>query len=478
MRHEDLQIKVPALLHLSRLGYSYLTGDRLRLREQKTNILTDVLQEATERINGIRITPERFGCLMDDLQSQLDTDDLGRQFYGTIRDGWNGLRLIDYEHPENNQFQSASELACGRGAGSFRPDITLFVNGLPLAMIEVKTGERPGGLLAEYDRMLERIHSREGRRYLQCAQVWAFSDDHEDDPAGFLPAEGTFFATVMTDDFPLYAIRGKRSGIQPRLLPVTPEEERRILEDNGIRDRPHTRSFQRSLSSRKPTHRMLSTLFHPERFLFLLRYGIRYVQETDPAGREYMTRRMLTTDQLSVLRSLTGKAKRGYRNWTFPFCGAAGEEAANASLIALLRDLESGAGLYWISPDETELLRDQASLRSCGVSCTRYEEATDGQVMMLAAESDLETALQETEKRSFTGRSIFILPEPVIQYGQRDALPAGLRKADPDAILITRITNRMPESSSALLFSALAGGALYCYMMTGTEKRAENPARI
>ena len=82
MRHEDLQIKVPALLHLSRLGYSYLTGDRLRLRERKTNILTDVLQEATERINGTRITPERFGCLMDDLQSQLDTDDLGRQFYG------------------------------------------------------------------------------------------------------------------------------------------------------------------------------------------------------------------------------------------------------------------------------------------------------------------------------------------------------------------------------------------------------------
>ena len=104
LRREDLQIKVPALLYLSRLGYQYLTGTQLRSRDRNTNILTDTLRETAERINGTRLTPEDFGRLTGDLQSQLDADDLGKQFYGTIRNGWNGLRLIDYEHPENNSF--------------------------------------------------------------------------------------------------------------------------------------------------------------------------------------------------------------------------------------------------------------------------------------------------------------------------------------------------------------------------------------
>ena len=468
MRPEDLRIKVPALLHLSRLGYHYLTGAPLHLRDRKTNILTDSLRETAEQINGIRISPEQFDRLMEELRSQLDADDLGKRFYGTIRNGWNGIQLIDYEHPENNLFQSASEVACGSGAGSFRPDITLFVNGLPLAMIEVKTGERSGGLLTEYDRMQERIRSREGRRYLQCAQIWAFSDDHEDAAGRFLPTEGTFFATVMADDFPVYAVREKHTAIYSRLLPENREEEHLVLEDNGIMARPHTRSFQRSLSPRKATHRMLTSLFHPERFLFLLRYGIRYIQETDPAGRELMTRRMLTTDQLSALRALPEKAKRGYRNWTVPSCGAAGEEAANASLIALLQDLEPEARLYWVSPDEAELQRNRAVLSACGVPCARYEEITDGQVILLAAKSDPQTVLQEPEEYSFTGRRVFILPQPVPKYGQRNVLSTGLRKADPDAILITRTTNRMPEGYPALMLSARADGGLYYYTVART----------
>ena len=470
LRREDLQIKVPALLYLSRLGYQYLTGTQLRSRDRNTNILTDTLRETAERINGTRMTPEDFGRLTGDLQSQLDADDLGKQFYGTIRNGWNGLRLIDYEHPENNLFQSASELACGSGAGSFRPDITLFVNGLPLAMIEVKSGVRSGGLLTEYDRMQERIRSREGRKYLQCAQIWAFSDDQEDAAGRFQPTEGTFFATVMADDFPVYAVRETHTGIYSRLLPENREEECRILEDNGIMTRPHTRAFQRSLSPRKPTHRMLTSLFHPERFLFLLRYGIRYIQETDPAGRELVTRRMLTTEQLSGLKALTGKAKRGYRNWTVPSCGAAGEEAANASMITLLQELEPEARLYWISHDETELRREQTAFRFCGIPCARCEKDADRQMMFLATESDLKTVLQKTGEDRFTGRRVFLLPQPVPKYRQGTVLLTELRKAYPEAVLITRTTNRIPEGSSAFLLSARTDGTLYYYATVQQEK--------
>ena len=457
-RTEDLEMKIPALLHLSRLGFFYLSRDQLRFRDRKTNILPDVLMAAAERINGATFSAERCSRLMEDLQALLDAEDLGKAFYGTVRDGWEGVRLIDFKNPENNLFQSAAELSCGSGAGSFRPDITLFVNGLPLAMIEVKTGARPRGLQAEYDRMLERSRGEGGRRYLQCAQVWAFSDGRGDEPDRLLPMDGAFFAAVMTDGFPLHTLRGGRAVLR-RTLTRNEEEERRILKDAGIGQSPHTLAFRRGLSPEKPAHRMLTALFSPERFLFLLRYGIRYMRETDPAGKEYLTRRMLTIPQLSALRSLPGKAARGWLNWTLPPFGAAGEQAVNASLAALLRDLAPEARLYWVSADEEELRRDLSSLRSCGVSCAPREGAAEAQLKLLTAVGDPQGWLGEAGEREFTGPRVFVLPRIPPRYGQKGSFPARLRRADPGAVLVTRNTERAPEGGGNVAI-LLAAGAI------------------
>ncbi len=50
------------------------------------------------------------------------------------------LRFIDWETPSNNRFHVSAELSVRRegGDGHRRPDIVLFVNGLPLVVIEVK----------------------------------------------------------------------------------------------------------------------------------------------------------------------------------------------------------------------------------------------------------------------------------------------------------------------------------------------------
>ena len=433
VRRENLEMKIPALLHLSRLGYEYLSRKQLRRRDRKTNILPDAVRAAAERINGIPVPEETFARLMEDLQSQLDADDLGSAFYRTLRNGWRGLRLIDFEHPENNRFQSAAEMACGSGAGSFRPDITLMINGFPLAMIEMKTRDHARSLQAEYDRMAERFRNKEMRRFLQCTQIWAFSDDHADDPGRLLPVEGSYFATVMTEAFPLYAVRDRRARTERLPRARNPEEEQRILEDNGIQAKPSAGGFRRSLSPGKPAHRMLTTLFRPERFLFLLRYGIQYVQDAESAGKRRMIRRMLTAEQLAMLEALVRKAKRGYRNWSAPFCGAAGTDAANASMIALVQDLAPGAELYWVSNDETELQRDRGALESCGVSSAQGEDATEAQVTLMTADKEPEES---------GGRKIFILPQMIRAYGQKTDFRARLRRRFPDAILITRTTRQ------------------------------------
>jgi type I restriction enzyme R subunit len=48
------------------------------------------------------------------------------------------VRLIDFEHPENNDFLAVNQFTVVEGQHSRRADIVVFVNGLPLAVIELK----------------------------------------------------------------------------------------------------------------------------------------------------------------------------------------------------------------------------------------------------------------------------------------------------------------------------------------------------
>ena len=75
-RGEDIRMKIPALLHLTRLGYEYLPG-RSGGWDPETGILTEVLRTAVEKINGAEISDESARRLTEDLRELLGEDDLG-----------------------------------------------------------------------------------------------------------------------------------------------------------------------------------------------------------------------------------------------------------------------------------------------------------------------------------------------------------------------------------------------------------------
>ncbi len=60
--------------------------------------------------------------------------------------GWDGgrqqsVQFIDWEHPDKNTFTAVSQfkVECPGGKGSIRPDITLFINGIPVVVVECKS---------------------------------------------------------------------------------------------------------------------------------------------------------------------------------------------------------------------------------------------------------------------------------------------------------------------------------------------------
>ena len=134
--NENSRVKIPAILHLARLGYNYLSLSDFRWDEQ-TNIFTDIFEENIIRINNNEIEPGDVKRILEDITLALDNEDLGEAFYKMLT-STSGTKLIDFEHFEMNDFHVVTELTCKYGDEEFRPDITLLINGMPLALIEVK----------------------------------------------------------------------------------------------------------------------------------------------------------------------------------------------------------------------------------------------------------------------------------------------------------------------------------------------------
>jgi hypothetical protein len=123
--NENSRVKIPAILHLCRLGYSYVSLKDAAW-DGSTNIFPKIFSESLMRINpdAPDLDPKR---ILDELSLALDGDDLGKAFYDKLA-ATSGIRLIDFDKPENNSWHVATELPCVNGEDEFRPDITLLVN--------------------------------------------------------------------------------------------------------------------------------------------------------------------------------------------------------------------------------------------------------------------------------------------------------------------------------------------------------------
>lgn len=146
--NEATRVQMPALVHLTRIGYTYfgkisedMSGS---VFDPDTNILIRIFKEQFAKLN-----PDHAGeaeAMLRTIRQELDNDDIGESFYKRLK-AISPVRLIDFEHPENNTYHCTAEFTCKRDEDEFRPDITLFVNGLPLVFIEVKKPNNIGGMV-------------------------------------------------------------------------------------------------------------------------------------------------------------------------------------------------------------------------------------------------------------------------------------------------------------------------------------------
>ncbi len=203
--NEITRVQVPALMHLAKLGYDFIPTNSEENKpnlDTATNILTDSFTQAFEKLNPTKNAKEA----LNEMKKRLNYGDLGKEFYEYLIKSEH--QIIDFDNPNNNLYEMMAELPYK----SFRSDITLFINGLPLVNIEVKQPLAIQGIKDEKDRHIKRYTNPENRVFYNLTQIWLFSDNlpyNENNPD-----EGVFYSTSYSPIFQRF-IEADRLDITP-----------------------------------------------------------------------------------------------------------------------------------------------------------------------------------------------------------------------------------------------------------------------
>lgn len=284
--NENTRVKIPAILHLSRLGYNYLSLSTSK-RDENTNIFTDIFLASLMRINPEVEVAELKKTLLN-ISLLLDNEDLGHAFYRMLTET-SGIKLIDFKDFQNNAFHVVTELSCKNGDDEFRPDITLLINGMPLAFIEVKKPNNQEGILAERERINIRFKNKKFRKFINISQLLIFSNNMEYDIESMEHIQGAFYASTSSANANFNCFREEEKfDLSILLAPEDDESENFVLKDNNLSAIKYSPEFITNKEPETPTNRMLTSFFEKERLAMILRYGIAYVQESTGLEKHIM----------------------------------------------------------------------------------------------------------------------------------------------------------------------------------------------
>jgi len=173
------KVELPALEQLQSLGWSYIEGAKLSPDESdERSSLKDVVLEKRLTASLKRINPwindENLRKVVRELtktlypnlieanqaiwtqinQSVSVMQDLGKGNKGQT------VHIIDFEHPENNEFLCTNQFKVSGTEQNIIPDILCFLNGLPLAVIECKSPYITNPMEAGIDQLLRYANRR------------------------------------------------------------------------------------------------------------------------------------------------------------------------------------------------------------------------------------------------------------------------------------------------------------------------------
>jgi type I restriction enzyme R subunit len=355
--NENTRVKIPAILHLCRLGYTYISLSD-SVWDSNTNIFTDIFNKSIQHINPL-LDLDAAKRVFDDVSLALSNeDDLGQAFYQMLTSS-NDIKLIDFSSPENfrnnNSFHVVTELPCRNGEEEFRPDITLLINGMPLAFIEVKKPNNREGILAERGRINARFKNKKFRKFINISQILVYSNNMEYDSESIVPIQGAFYSTVSYQNADFNCFREEHTFNQDEILkPENEDIENYVLKDTNLSPIKFSPEFITNKEVTTPTNRILTSLFCMDRLAMLLKYSFAYVR-TETGLEKHIMR----YPQLFATKAIEATFDKGIKKGIIWHTQGSGKTALAFYNVHYLTDYFHGKGVvpkFYFIVDRIDLM--------------------------------------------------------------------------------------------------------------------------
>lgn len=301
------------LSFLEREGWQYLSGGGIPRASRREVLYTDDLEQFLSNTNP-DLTPDEVRQIIDTVRLAGAESDFAtlHKVYGWMVNGiqftpQNGfprmVPLIDFEHPENNIFRAVNQFTVeytnNGQTENRRPDILLFVNGMPLCVIELKNPADANATIYDAWEQINIRYWRDIPHLLHYCPLACISDGVK-----------TRLGTVRTPYEHFYAWRRVNDGDKVSTLPFEEMET------------------------------MIKGVYTPERFLEIFRDYI-YFQDSEYDGdeREIVCRypQFFATRLLkqSIIKSVIDKSGKGGTYFGATGCGKTYTMAFLARQLAL-----------------------------------------------------------------------------------------------------------------------------------------------
>ena len=338
-RFSESEYEYAFITLLEKDGWQYLQGNKINRQTRSDVLYSDDLENFLSRANP-DLLPDEIHQIMDSVRLVGAESDFAtlHKVYGWMVSGiqftpQNGIpriiSLIDFETPDNNIFRCVNQFAVeyinNGQKETRRPDVLLFVNGLPLCVIELKN---PADANATIYDACEQIYIRYWRdipHLLHYCPLACISDGVK-----------TRLGTVRTPYEHFYAWRRVNDGDAVSTLPF------------------------------EETENMIKGVYAPERFLEIFRDYI-YFQDSiyDSDEREIVCRypqffaaRLL---KQSIVKSVEEKSGKGGTYFGATGCGKTYTMAFLARQLSM-RCPELGSPTIIMIVDRDELQKQGAKL--------------------------------------------------------------------------------------------------------------------
>ena len=249
--------------------------------------------------------------------------------------------------------------------GSFRPDVNILINGMPLAFLEVKKPNNEGSIQVEFRRMVdERFQEPSFRKYFNLIQFITFSNNMEyenednDDPS--LVKAGSFYSSPngMNTKFSFFREDEKGYHKNYQYLPVDDNLCRYVLSDNRYSPSVFdTDEFTTNNVPYTPCNKFITSMFDKERFLFLLRYGLMYVKASDSLPPE---KQIMRYPQFFAACRIISRLDKGEKRGIIWHTQGSGKTALAAYSNRIIKDYYAKKNTitrFYFVVDRLELLR-------------------------------------------------------------------------------------------------------------------------